>query len=503
MRKFVFISLVLFPLHLFSQQWESQWIKMGKDGTLEYIADADGDIIPDFSGVGFRKNREPFPQVATIINLKPSGKDDGFRIQQAIDSVAAMPLGKDGFRGAIQLEKGEYRIAKNIRIHTSGIILRGRGVETKLIAIGKGQRNLVSLSGQGSLQEIAGSRQPIINKRVSVGAKWIRVEDVTKLNVDDSIIVFRPATAAWIHDIQMDQIERRDSNTIQWKPEEYSLQFERVVTKIAGDSIQLDHPIVMAMEEKYGGGEIFRYTFPGRINNVAVEDILCVSEYAGDTDEDHGWSAVFVGRVENGWVKGVTAKHFGYSCVNLGYQSRNITVVNCAFLEAKSQITGGRRYSFNNDGQLNLVMNCYARGGRHDFVTGARVSGPNVFVDCKADSAFADIGPHHRWAVGTLYDNIVTDGEINVQDRGNWGTGHGWAGVTQVLWNCKVKRAALQQPPVSAKNYVVGLKGATYEGRLPGRPTALQEGQNQKGLQPVSLYRTQLKDAIKKEKNEK
>src|SRR5690606_27619274 len=184
---------------------------------------------------------------------------------------------------------------------------------------------------------------------------------------------------------------------------------------------QLDNPIVMAMEEKYGEGEIFRYTFPGRIKHVGVEDLLCISEFESDTDEDHGWSAVFMGRVVNGWVKGVTAKHFGFSCVNLAYQSRNITVSDCTFLEAKSQITGSRRYSFNNDGQLNLVMNCYARGGRHDYVTGARVSGPNVFVDCKADSALADIGPHHRWAVGTLYDNIETDGEINVQDRGNWG----------------------------------------------------------------------------------
>jgi hypothetical protein len=114
-------------------------------------------------------------------------------------------------------------------------------------------------------------------------------------------------------------------------------------------------------------------------------------------------------------------------------------------------ITGGRRYSFSNNGQCNLFTNCHTTEGRHDYVTGSKTLGPNVFYNCTAKKTHADIGPHHRWAVGTLYDNIVTDGEINVQDRGNWGSGHGWAGVTQVLWNCTVKRAAVQSPWASGK----------------------------------------------------
>lgn len=81
------------------------------------------------------------------------------------------------------------------------------------------------------------------------------------------------------------------------------------------------------------------------------------------------------------------------------------------------------------------------------------------FYNCTAFQTYADIGPHHRWAVGTLYDNIITDGEINVQDRGQMGSGHGWAGVTQVLWNCRAKRAAVQNPWTSGNNYNIGMKG--------------------------------------------
>jgi hypothetical protein len=95
--------------------------------------------------------------------------------------------------------------------------------------------------------------------------------------------------------------------------------------------------------------------------------------------------------------------------------------------------------------------------------------------------------------MGTLYDNITTDGEINVQDRGNWGSGHGWAGVTQIIWNCTVKRAAIQSPWASGLNYCIGLKGEKYEGRFKGRPDAVWEGQNKDGLQPASLYMAQLK----------
>jgi hypothetical protein len=138
-------------------------------------------------------------------------------------------------------------------------------------------------------------------------------------------------------------------------------------------------------------------------------------------------------------------------------------------------------------------MNCIATEGRHDFVTEARVCGPNVFYNCSATKTHADIGPHHRWTSGTLYDNIVTDGEIAIQDRGNWGSGHGWSGVNQVLWNCSVQKAVVQSPWVNGKNYAIGLQGEKYEGRLKGKPDGEWEGQNKKGLTPSSLYLAQLK----------
>ncbi|HYE56768.1 MAG TPA: hypothetical protein VD996_18105 [Chitinophagaceae bacterium] len=471
------------------QHWESSFVKMGKNGKLEYMPDAQGNVIPDFSAVGFYKGDKPIPGVKVVTMLSPSANAQQ-DIQSAINALAARPIGKDGFRGAILLKKGRYEIPGTIHIRASGIVLRGEGEETILVATGNTQYPLIFVNGNGSPKELPG-KVKITDAYVPVGAASFNVPAGTAFKPGDNIIVYRPATQNWIHDIKMDQIESREG-TKQWTPQEYGLQFERTITAVKGNRIFIDNPIVMAMEEKYGGGEVFPYSFEGRIKHVGIENLNCISTYSSDTAEDHAWDAVRFNRIENGWVRNVTARYFGYSCVNLGQYAKFITVTDSRCYDAKSKITGSRRYSFNNDGQMNLVMNCETTEGRHDFITGAKVAGPNVFYNCKSSRTHADIGPHHRWAVGTLYDNIVTDGEINVQDRGNWGTGHGWAGVTQVLWNCTVKRAAVQSPWASGKNYCIGLKGEKYQGRLPGRPDAEWEGQNKDGLIPKSLYMAQL-----------
>ena len=462
---------------------------------MKYTPDEKGNTIPDFSNVGYYKSDKPIPSIAVVTTLSPSGNAQQ-AIQAAIDELSKKKLDANGFRGAILLKTGTYEIAGTLSIRASGIVLRGEGDATKLIAAGNSQRSLISVNGAGNTREIAGSRIKITDKYVPVGAFSFNVSSAAGLKPGDAVVVVRPGTQNWIHDVKMDQIEGREG-TKQWEPKEYDLQFQRTITAIDGNRVYIDNPIVMALDEQYGGGEIYRYTFEGRIRHVGIENLYCESVYTSDTAEDHGWTAVQFNRIENGWVRNVTSRYFGYACVSLGGEATFITVKDCRSFDPNLQITGSRRYSFNNDGQLNLFLNCAATEGRHDYVTGAKVCGPNVFYNCKASNAHADIGPHHRWAAGTLFDNIVTDGEINVQDRGNWGTGHGWAGVTQVLWNCTAKRVALQSPWASGKNYCIGLKGEKYDGRLSGRPNGEWEGQNKDGLQPASLYLAQLKARAK------
>ena len=484
------LIVLLFLSFSGAKKWESKFVHLNEDGSLTYTPDAKGDILPDFSRVGYHAGDKEIPGVAIVKTIEPTGSNSQQALQSAIDEVSAMKPGKDGFRGAILLKAGTYIIPGTINIESSGIVLRGEGDNTKLVAAGTTQRALLNVSGKGNAKAES-ARTKITDAYVPVGATSFHVEDAGGLAKGDRIIVYRPGTDQWIHDLKMDQIVERNG-TKQWKAPEYNLNYERVITRVEGKTVYIDNPIVMAMEPKYGVGEVFKYSYPGRIQEVGVEDMYFESEYTGDTAENHGWEAVRFDRVENGWVRRVTARYFGYSCVNLESEAKNISVLDCNCYEAKSVITGGRRYSFCNNGQQNLFINCHATDGRHDFVTQARTRGPNVFYNCTAKRTHADIGPHHRWSTGTLYDNIQTDGEINIQDRGQMGSGHGWVGCTQVLWNCTVKSAAVQSPWVNGNNYSIGMKGKKSPGHFPDRPDGIWEGLNEEGLQPASLYLAQL-----------
>jgi hypothetical protein len=487
---FTLFTLIFITSFKTSEKWQSKFVKQNKDGSLEYVPDENGNIIPDFSSVGYYHRNKEIPSVAVVKTIFPS--DDAEKIiQEAIDQLSKQLVDKNGFRGTILLKKGTYKINDKIKIEASGIVLRGEGAETKLVAVGTINRPLIDVAGNGKIKDVAGTRAKIIDDYVPVGTKSFNVTSSQGYKIGDKIAVYRPGTEQWIHDLKMDQIEERNG-TRQWNPSEYNLQFEREITKIEGNKIFIDNPIVLAMETKYGGGEIYKYNFDGRISNVGIENLNCESEYLTDTSENHSWDAIHFDKIENGWVRNVDAKHFAYACVHLDPWAKNISVLDCGCFDHKSVITGGRRYSFCNEGQQNLFINCHTTDGRHDFVTQARTCGPNVFYNCTAKKTHADIGPHHRWSSGTLYDNIVTDGEINIQDRGNYGSGHGWVGVTQIVWNCTAKKTTVQNPWVNGKNYCIGLKGEKAAGRFKDRPDGEWEGQNQDGLQPPSLYIAQL-----------
>ena len=78
----------------------------------------------------------------------------------------------------------------------------------------------------------------------------------------------------------------------------------------------------MPLEKKYGGAEIYKFIFSGRIEEVGIEHILFESEYANETDEEHSWKAIDFDKIDNGWVRNVTSKYFANSCVDLGRRYR-------------------------------------------------------------------------------------------------------------------------------------------------------------------------------------
>jgi hypothetical protein len=208
-------------------------------------------------------------------------------------------------------------------------------------------------------------------------------------------------------------------------------------------------------------------------------------------------------RVCDGWVRQVTSRYFGRGLVSITNRCKFITVEDCAHLDPKSTLAGGNRYSFNiDDVSYVLFQRCLTRGGRHDFVSGSMTPGPNAFVDGLATEALNDIGPHHRYATGQIYDNIKTefnpdddDVAINVQNRTTSGSGHGWSGAQIMFWNCVAPKVVCDAP-VGAMNWAIGIIGEKTESRRsPNEPFGIWESHESPVL-PRSLYYAQVKDRL-------
>lgn len=438
--------------------------------------------LPDFSFAGYEQNEQAIPLVPVKRIVKASSGDDGQRIQDAINAVAKMPLIK-GFRGAVLLKAGNYHVQGPIIISTNGIVLRGEGQGTDgtvITATGATPYNFIRVQGSGDDKESVPSA---ITGEVMAGDSKIPVVHADAFRAGDTIIVTKTPNDHWIDTLQTARYG--------WTASAYKIAHRRVITKIAGDTLYVDIPMVDFFRRRFGGGYVSKVSSPGRISHVGVENMRLVSVFENDKDEKHGWVAVSLRRAVNCWVRNVTAQYFGYACVGI-YQSDFNTVQDCAMLDPKSITNGGRKYSFYIDkGLCNLFQRCFTRGGRHDYVTGSMVTGPNVFLDCYATQTHADIGPHHRWATGTLFDNIE-GGQINVQNRGSYGSGHGWAGVQTMLWNCRGTGFIVQSPEIG-ENWAVGCTGGSITDKGPFDDRAGYVESRGLPVKPRSLFLEQLK----------
>ena len=457
-----------------------------RDVILGLLAAGPEAGLPDFSRAGYRGGRAALPRVEAAVELRPEAGDQTARIQAALDRVRA---------GAVLLRRGEWVVGGTLRIVRSGIVLRGEA-GTTLLAAGKEPRTLIEIRGGAG---VAGEGTRILDEVVPVGARRFRVAAPRGLRPGQTVLVRRAGNAAWIREIGMDRIAERPGvpgSTRQWTP--FDLDFERSIVAVDGEWVTVDAPVLCAIEQRWGGGWLLPFDDRARLRECGVEDLRAVSAfdrdvratYRGETylaDEAHARSFVAIDGANDCWVRGARAEGFSYACVDVR-RTRGVTVADSYCGAMVSQLTGSRRYPFSVNGQRTLVVRCEADTGRHDFVVGSRVAGPNVFLDCRSGRQYATSEPHHRWSVGGLYDNVRS--AISVQDRGYMGTGHGWSGANYVLWNCE-GRVVCHRPP-TADNWVIGHIGERAAGAFPGRPDGrfLEWGRH---VAPRSLYEWQLR----------
>lgn len=499
-----FIAIILFQPFFSASAQTTDLLSLDKNGRLRYTPDAVGSVIPDYSGVGYKNSEVPIPYVPVVKTITVIPGDNFGQVQNAINQVAALPVQANGFRGAILFKAGSYSISKTLLIQASGIVLRGEGTATEFVASGTSKYDLIKISG-GTVSVNKNSKKGIVDKFVPIGAKKITVESGHSFSVGDWVFVSREPNKSWISLLGADMLSKLAINKLDWSANKFKIDYERQVLKVDGDVITLDAPVMDIIDPVYAKGFVTKIT-SSRVQHCGIERIKMTSAYTSTWpsslggvahDENHGWNAISLGEAKDCWVKHVAAYYFGYSCVNIGNNASFITVDSCALYDPISLLEGGRRYSFNVNGQRSLVKNCITREGRHDYVNGARVAGPNVFYLCKALNARSVTGPHHRWATGILYDNIWSDHEMNAEDRVTSGSGHGWAGAQIMFWNCTAKKFVVQDPPSHHLNWAIGCIGEiTSNGSFSKRELAIvQSPQNRIEAIP-SLFVAQLEERL-------
>lgn len=471
---------------------------------LVYTPDAHGNRIPDFSHAGYRGGGRTLPDVPARLVVGPGGGRDGARIQAALDAVARLPVDANGFRGAVLLEPGTYEVDGSLAIAESGVVLRGAGPTeggTTIVATGTSRRSLIIVAGSGERQEIDGARAPIADDYVPVGATSVTLAADVGLAVGDRVLVRRGSTLEWIDLLGMNTFGGwRPENRLHWQPGSRDVVWDRVITAVDGRRVTLDAPITTAIDRAYGGGSVVGYDFPGRISDVGVENLGLVSAHdpARPKDEDHAWIGISLDKVENAWVRRVSARHFVSYVVNVEADSRAVTVDEVEAFEPVSEIGGYRRRVFYTAGQLTLFRRCRSEFGRHDFAVGFAAAGPNVFLECRSREALGESGPLESWASGVLYDNVVVRGHaLRLGDRGVAGQGTGWAAANSVLWNCEATDIDVHNPP-GAFNRAYGCKGIASGDGFVHDPRAVPYRDFYRGLavEPRSLYLAQLAERL-------
>ncbi len=429
-----------------------------------YVGDQGAGIV-DFSYAGYAANERPIPNVPVRVVVPNAAGDDGVRIQAALDYVGTLAPDAQGIRGAVLLKPGEYEIAGQLVIRHSGLVLRGSGPGdegTRLVATGHDRRTLIRILGQddrtlGPVRRIEGA--------VASGASEMDLANASSLKPGDRILVTRPSTEEWIVAIGMSKLWLADKAPRIWKAGELNIAWDRTVKAVSGNTVTLDVPLSMELDPQWGGGMVASYSWPGRIEQVGIENLQLVSAYDASRpkDEDHAWMGVTLDNVRDAWVQCVTFRHFAGAAVSAWESASRITVADCLSLEPVSEDGGWRRHTFFTAGQQCLFLRCFSEHGRHDFSVGHCAAGPNAFVHCDARMALDDSGPIGAWATGVLYDNVNIDGDgLRLGYRGTELQFSGWTAVNSMLWQCTAAEMDCYKPPMG-QNWAIGC-WAIFEG---------------------------------------
>jgi hypothetical protein len=478
---------------------KSEWVSVGADGKLVYKTRAQGDRILDFSHAGYMGGGVALPVVPVKKTVHPSGGDDTAAIQAAIDEVSKLPLA-GGVRGAVLIEAGKFSCSGTLAIRADGVVLRGSGSGAKGTTIemtGK-PHVCVSVAG-GDAPRATGAAVAITNAYVPSGATTIGVADSSGFKAGDTIFIQRPATDAWVKFMGMDGLERNGKKE-HWVTG--TVQAERTITAVGNGRLTVEVPLADSYDAQLlapPGATVVKGAGGSRITQVGVESLRMVSPPQKVALDDPQHKGIRVHAAADFWIRDLALVDTVGS-VSLDGTTRRATVTGVSITHTVATTGSAKPADFSGDGMQLLFDRCTGNGDNlFYFVTGARVTGPIVLLNCTFRGN-GHIQPHQRWATGLLVDGCkVPDSGIDFMNRGQMGSGHGWTIGWSVAWNCEAKSLVIQQPP-GAVNWAIGCIGARETAAMPfGKTPKLPEGtydSHGTAVAPASLYLAQLRERL-------
>lgn len=484
---------------------KQQWVSLDASGQLVYRRLPRGDRIVDFSYAGYMGGGVLLPRARVVRTLTPSGGDDTAAIQRAIDEVSGMPV-KDGIRGAVVLAPGTFLCSKTLNITASGVVLHGSGAMeggTNLKLTGE-PHAAIAIAGKQQIQ-VLGAAAHIAQAYVASGARSITLDDASSFAPGDSIRITRYTTPQWLRFMGMDRMVR-DGKAETWVGN--SISTIRTVTSRDGNLLTLDVPLTDSYDRAFlppEGAEVRKISIGGGIEQDAIESLHIVAPPRQVAFTDPLFRAINLSGVRDAWIRTILVDDTTEG-IDAAADTSRITIQNVVFHHTTTITSSAKPADFALRGTQLLVLRCGSTGNDLMYViTGARNQGPNVVLDSVFHGS-GRIQPHQRWATGLLVDNAhVPGGGIDLMNRGEMGSGHGWTMGWGVVWNSSAGSFVIQNPP-GAANWSIGNSGEEQTAPMkiigqrrrdagPDLPQGFIESPNHAVL-PASLYRTQLAERL-------
>ncbi len=188
-----------------------------RNGKLVYQTDNHGNRIPDFSYAGYRAGETPIPTIEAIVLVDGSHDDDTQAIQSAIDEVAQRKPNESGFRGAVLLPPGKLKVQGTLRVHASGIVLRGCGTNDSGTTSRHWIRPSLLIEVAGGRMEAIGEPISIVDRHLPSNTMKLSVPQSHSIHAGDIVRITQPCTKEWIQALGMNDFGG-DRHGPSWRP---------------------------------------------------------------------------------------------------------------------------------------------------------------------------------------------------------------------------------------------------------------------------------------------